>query len=222
MKRNITATVLSCIMLILFLQASAQQTTQYKLADLLKKEQLLIRNRHATVSKDVRENTVYLDEADDEGLAWINAAQFSTGKIDIDLKGQDVLQKSFLGIAFHGLNDSTYDAVYFRPFNFRTTDSVRRIHAVQYISHPTYTWKKLREKRNAQFEKALTPVPDPNEWFHATIEVTAEDIYVYVNHASAPSLHVKKLNDRKDGWIGLWVGDGSGGNFSNLTITKNK
>jgi hypothetical protein len=57
----------------------------------------------------------------------------------------ETLQQSFVGVAFHGVDGTTYDAIYFRPFNFKTDDPVRRIHAVQYISHPDNPWQKLRD-----------------------------------------------------------------------------
>jgi len=44
-----------------------------------------------------------------------------------------------VGIAFHGSDNKTLDAIYFRPFNFQSTDPVRKIHAVQYVSHPDNT-----------------------------------------------------------------------------------
>jgi hypothetical protein len=116
------------------------------------------------------------------------------------------------------VNDSTYDAVYFRPFNFQATDSVRKIHAVQYVSEPEFPWYRLRDERNGVFEKALVAPPDPNNWFHARIEVKGDTIEVFVNDDKTPSLTVQKLNDRKDGNIGIWVGDGSGGEFANLTL----
>jgi hypothetical protein len=47
-------------------------------------------------------------------------------------------------MALHGVDGATYDAIYFRPFIFRTEDPARRLRAVQYIPHPTYTWNKLR------------------------------------------------------------------------------
>ncbi len=56
----------------------------------------------------------------DAGIAWINDIRFSDGIIEFDVKGKNVLQQSFVGFAFHGSNDSTYDAVYFRPFNFKS------------------------------------------------------------------------------------------------------
>jgi hypothetical protein len=159
-----------------------------------------------------------LSEEYGEGLVWINGVSFSTGTIEIDLKGQDVYQHSFVGIAFRGVDDSTFDAVYFRPFQFLTSDSVRKTRGVQYVSLPEYTWQKLRAERSGVFEQAVTPAPDPNDWFHARIVIHENEVLVYVNHAARPSLHVPLLSDRKKGMIGLYTADRSGGSFGNLTI----
>src|SRR5262245_24713678 len=70
------------------------------------------------------------------GLVWLTGIHFSKGTIDVDLRGKDVVQQSFLGIAFHGVDTTTHDIIYFRPFNFRSADPVRKIHAVQYVSEP--------------------------------------------------------------------------------------
>jgi hypothetical protein len=113
-----------------------------------------------------------------------------------------VLQQSFVGVAFHG------------------TDSVRRIHAVQYVSHPDFPWNVLRETQNAKYEKAIPSAPDPNDWFHVKIVVDYPHITVYVNNSASPCLNVDKLNDRQTGKIGLWVGNTSGGEFANLVITN--
>src|SRR4051812_2448149 len=60
-----------------------------------------------------------------QGLYWLTGAGFSEGIIEVDLRGKNILLKSFLGIAFHGVDSSSYDVVYFRPFNFRNQDTVR-------------------------------------------------------------------------------------------------
>ena len=205
---------------IIFLEATRQDSTTINLTELEKKKQFVVYNRQLSLAGEAERNAVSLNENGGEGLAWLTNVTFSTGTIEIDLKGQDVYQKSFMGIAFHGENDSTYDAVYFRPFNFITKDSVRSVHAVQYISHPAFTWKRLREEQNGVFEKAVTPAPDPNQWFHAKIEVGKENVSVFVNYSPVASLIVKKLNNRTNGKIGLWTGDGAGGSFSNLIIKK--
>jgi hypothetical protein len=45
-------------------------------------------------------------------------------------------------------------------------------------------------------------------------------VTVYLNNSSSPCLNVDKLNDRKNGKIGLWVGNTSGGEFANLVIVN--
>lgn len=189
------------------------------LFDLNKNGKLELQNRTLTSVTDNARKVVRFSEADGEGVAWLEGANFTNGVIELDIKGRDVLQKSFVGVAFHGQDHKTFDAIYFRPFNFQTSDSVRHIHAVQYISHPDFPWERLRKEQNAKYEKAITPAPDPNEWFHAKIVVEYPHVKVYVNNNSEPSLTVDKLNERKTGKIGLWVGHGSNGDFANLTIT---
>ncbi len=198
----------------------AQITKKYDLADLLKKGLLAPYHRTASLLDDPFHKGIKLDEKVGEGVVWLKDVTFSNGTIEIDLRGKDVPQGSFIGMAFHAVNDSTFDGIYFRPFNFQAKDSIRKIHAVQYISHPDFTWKKLREERNGIFEKGLVNPPDPNVWFHARIEVKDNSVYVYVNDDKSPSLTVTKLNARKSGKLGIWVGAGSGGDFANLVIVS--
>jgi hypothetical protein len=153
------------------------------------------------------------------GIVWLKDVHFTKGTIEVDLRGRNVPQQSFIGIAFHGIDTTTYDAVYFRPFNFRSDDPVRKIHAVQYISEPDYPWERLRKERNGIYEKGIEPPPVPTDWFHAKIVVSDTDIKVYVNNNANPSLTVQKLNDRKDGLIGLWD-VALPGDFANLVITE--
>jgi hypothetical protein len=42
---------------------------------------------------------------------------------------------------------------------------------------------------------------------------------VFVNDEKTPCLEVKQLGARKQGWVGVWVGNGSGGSFANLKLT---
>lgn len=43
--------------------------------------------------------------------------------------------------------------------------------------------------------------------------------FVFVTDAKEPCLVVDALNGRKAGLVGLWVGNNSGGDFANVTIT---
>ena len=162
----------SVIALIVSMAASAQvNQKKYDLFDLNKKGKLQVINRTLSSFMDKRGNGVSFSEANGDGVAWLDGVNFANGSIELDIKGKDVLQQSFVGVAFHGVDEKTLDAVYFRPFNFHATDSVRRIHAVQYISHPDFPWNVLRETQNAKYEKAILSAPDPNEWFHVKIVV---------------------------------------------------
>ncbi|HEY6900193.1 MAG TPA: hypothetical protein VI233_06100 [Puia sp.] len=164
---------------------------------------------------------IHLDARPGDAVAWLKGMSFSTGTIEFDVRGKDVLQESFVGVAFHGLNDSTYEAVYFRPFNFRAADAIRKSHAVQYIAEPEYGWEKLRTEFPGKYEKEVAPAPDPNEWFHVKVVVGDKRVEVFVNGQTTYCLLVRPtLVNERGRMLGLWVGNGSDGDFRNLTIFR--
>ena len=79
---------------------------------------------------------------------------------------------------------------------------------MQYISHPTYTWETLREEHPGICEHSVQPAPDPNSWVHLRVAVNSPRVSVDVGDAKQASLVVEELGDRKEGWVGLWVGPG--------------
>jgi hypothetical protein len=188
------------------------------LAALAEGKGLKVFNRSLSVLNDGARKGARLSESPGDGVAYLEGIEFTNGVIEIDIRGKDVQQQSFVGVAFHGLDEKTYDAIYFRPFNFKTEDQARRLRAVQYISHPTYTWQKLRTEQPGKYEKPVNPIPDPNGWFHARIVVASPKVSVFVNDAKEPSLVVDQLSDRKKGLVGLWVGNASGGDFASFKI----
>jgi hypothetical protein len=161
---------------------------------------------------------VRLSEAAGEGPAYLPGIEFANGTIEVDLKGKDVQGSSFIGVAFHGVDGTTYDAIYFRPFNFKTEDKARVLRAVQYISEPAHPWQKLRAEHPNQYEKPVNPVPDPNGWFRARVVVASPKVSVFVGDAKEPCLTVDQLSDRKKGLVGIWVGNTSGGDYANFKI----
>ena len=161
---------------------------------------------------------IHLNGQDNDGLLWINGADFKNGTIELDIKGKNVQGQSFVGIAFHGVDNKTFDGVYFRPFNFKSPD--RNSHSVQYISMPDYDWSVLRDAHPGKYEHAINPVPNPDDWFHAKIVVNYPGIKVYINNADEQTLEAEQISARKDGKIGIWVGNGSEGWFKNFTIIK--
>ena len=196
----------------------AQNKKRVELGTLHSKNRLQAVNRIISTITQRDSAFLHVAESKGEGIVWLPFKNLKNGSIEIVMRGQDVLQRSFIGIVFHGLNDSTYDAVYCRPFNFLAKDSVRRIHAIQYISHPVFTWKKLREQRNAVFEKEILNPPDPNEWFTMRIDIDNMTIKAFINNSETASLVVEKLTARVIGRLGVFVGDSSGGDFKRVKI----
>jgi hypothetical protein len=155
------------------------------------------------------------------GLAVVNGSEFTTGTIEIDLKGKNVRQESFLGVAFNVVGEKTFEAVYFRPFNFKAEGEFKG-RAVQYVSWPVNTWENLREKHPGIFEAPIKPVPNPDGWFHARIEVGEKQVRVFVEQAKEPTLTVNRLAEGGKGRpFGLFV-DVSDGLYANLRVTPGK
>ncbi|PYP01273.1 MAG: hypothetical protein DMD25_12930 [Gemmatimonadetes bacterium] len=181
-------------------------------------EGLKVFNRSVSSLSDGARKGVRLSEHAGDGVAYLQGVEFTNGTIELDVRGKDVPQQSFVGVAFHGVDGTTYDAIYFRPFNFRAEDPARRGHAVQYIAQPIYPWQKLRAEQPGKYERAIDPVPDPNAWFHVRVVVTSPKVSVFVDDAKEPSLVIDQLSNRKKGLVGLWVGNNSGGDFANVKI----
>lgn len=203
-----------------FLLAVAVQA-QTKI-DLKKTSQFTVVNRTMETVAGNGQPALRLSAAEGDGLAILKDVTFSNGTIEFDVKGRNVPQQSFVGIAFFVEDRSHYDAIYFRPFNFMNADTARRRRAVQYISMPDHPWEKLREQSPGRYEAKVSPTPDAEDWFHARIVVDGKKVSVYVNKAASPSLSVERLSTAKEGSVALWVGNNSDGSFSNLVITPSK
>ncbi len=223
--KNLLAITLSITVLVFtpsFSFSQASNVQQPDLHKLLKEKGIEVVNRSVTLINDNSRFGISLDEKDGDGLAWIKHIGFSDGVVEFDVKGKDIQGQSFVGLAFHGKDNNTFDAIYLRPFNFKSSDIVRRGHCVQYISHPVYTWDKLRTDFPNKYENTIEPSPDPDLWVHVRIVVANPKISVFINENVQPSLMVEKLTDRTSGTLGFFVGNGSGGKFANLKISAKK
>jgi len=163
---------------------------------------------------------VEMDAAEGDGLGIFKEIEFETGTIEVDLLGENNPGRSFIGIAFNIQDEESFEAIYFRPFNFVATEQIRKDHMVQYVHHPDYTWYKLREERTGEFENEISIPPDPDGWFNATIKVFEKSVEVYVNEIAEPVLKVERLTNSKSMKIGLWAGNGSSGRYRNLVLSK--
>lgn len=217
MKKSTRLTLMFTLILLPYL-LSGQRRQESDLATLYKKGKLKPINREIKIVSSDSGAYLKIAQGKNEGIVWLPFKDFKNGTIEIQMRGKDVFQRSFIGIAFHGIDDSTYDAVYCRPFNFSAKDSIRRIHAVQYISHPHFTWDRLRKESNAVFEKEIINPPDPGSWFSMKLVIEGTTVKAFINNSAYPSLTVKKLSNPSPGKIGLFTADSSGGDFKNIRI----
>lgn len=209
-------------MLLIFLTGAAY-SKGVKTIDLhvsVQKNKIEVYNRELSLIHEDAYKGIRLSKAYGEGLAWINGIAFSNGTIEFDVRGENIKMHSFVGIAFHGINDSTFDAIYLRPFRFQETNDTLRKHSIQYISLPDFTWQKLRKDFPDKYENAINPSPDPNSWIHVRVVIEGTSISVFINGNKEPILVVEKVTALHKGKIAFYTADTSGGDFANLKISK--
>lgn len=187
------------------------------LAAQLKAGTLRTFNRTVTPLAD-RAGAVAVNEQEGPGVVWLADSDFATGSIEVDVRGRNVPQRSFVGLAFHGTSDKTYEAVYVRPFNFRNTDEARRQNAVQYVAVPDFDWPRLRQEYPGEFENPVDTTVDPVDWVRLRLVVSERAVQIYVGAVTTPTLEVRRLGAADRGMIGLWAGNFSDGAFANLRI----
>jgi hypothetical protein len=173
---------------------------------------------HAVTKLPERNGVHLAAKAGSGNVLWIEGSDFRTGTLEVEVRGQDVFQRSFLGLAFHRADDKTYEAVYLRPFNFRAEDPVRKQHAVQYISLPDFDWAPLRKQFPEEFENPVDASLAPADWVRLRLVVRERDVQIYAGQVETPTLEVRKLGQLEGGMIGLW----GSGDFANLVITPAK
>lgn len=197
------------------LSSFAQQKVD--LAAALQEQQIEVVNRTLSVYKN-QSGAVEMNAAQGDGLAILTEFEFEKGTIEVELKGENSPGRSFIGIAFNIEDGETFEAVYFRPFNFVADEQIRKDHMVQYICHPDYTWSKLREERTGEFENEISAPPNPNDWFNVIIEISDTQVSVLVDMIALPVLEIDRLSETKSQKIGLWTGHNSSGRFRNLVL----
>ena len=208
----------SFLFAVTLLFTSLAYAADYNLGELAKSSKIELFNRSLDPSKTDSPEVIFLTTASGDGLAWVKEAELSEGTIEVEIKGKNEQGQSFVGIAFHGQDNRSFDAVYLRPFNFQSAEQERRSHSIQYISMPGFDWKKLRDDHPGKYEFAITPRPDPNSWVKLKVVITGKNVVAFVNGSEMPALTVELLNNRPNGKVGLWVGNGSEGGFRNLKV----
>ena len=218
-------TIVSQILLLALLSDSTQvegraaPDTTFDLSLLATGEMWAVFNRAVTIAEDGQNRGIYLNEKAGQGVAWLPSFEIGDGVIEVDVKGRNEPGRSFVGLAFYGVNAENYEAVYLRPFNFRAESEVSRSHSVQYVLVPSHEWRRLRTEHPGQYEAAIASPPAPDAWVHLRLELDGPTVRVFIDRASEPALVVDRIGAVERGWIGLWVGHGSDGVFANLRVS---
>ena len=164
-------------------------------------------------------------QPDAELLASIGGLEFSSGVIEAEIAGAPAPgagagARGFVGIAFRLQSDlKTYDAFYLRPTNGRADDQERRNHATQYISHPDWTWFRMRRETPSKYESYVDLEPDT--WTKIRIEVRGTQARLFVHDQQQPALIVNdvKSGASSTGAVALWIGPGTIAHFRNVSVT---
>ena len=156
-----------------------------------------------------------------QAYAVVKGAAFHNGEIQVELAGRPAAgtaagARGFIGIAFR-LQGDKYEYIYLRPTNGRADDQVRRNHSTQYGSYPDFDFAALRQESPEKYESYVDL--EPGAWTRVRIVVQGTAAQLFVHGATQPALIVNdlKLGD-SSGAVALWIGPGTEGYFTGLTI----
>jgi hypothetical protein len=160
-----------------------------------------------------------------DSLVMLPVADFHDGTIELMVSGEpgpgaNAGARGFVGVAFRATPDGkTTEAFYLRPSNGRAEDQERRNHAVQYVSHPDWTWDRLRKETPSRYESYVDLVP--GRWTRMRVEVAGAKARLFVDGAEQPVLIVNDLKRGADatGGVGLWIGPGTIARFAEVSVT---
>ncbi|MFN8574323.1 MAG: hypothetical protein U0132_19890 [Gemmatimonadaceae bacterium] len=162
---------------------------------------------------------------DEDMLAILAGSTFGDGTIEVDVAGAPLPgtppdSRGFIGIAFRtGARGEWSDVFYIRPTNGRANDQLRRNHSVQYISHPEFTWSRLRQESPGVYE-SYTDL-EPGVWTALKIVVSGATARLYVNGAAQPCLVVNDVKHGSGaGQIALWAHVETDAYFGAMTVTS--
>lgn len=165
-------------------------------------------------------------EPDVPTYARLVGHDFHDGTIELDVRARlmhwaDIDCRGFIGFVFRASeNDDRFESFYVRPRNGRTcTEPQRRIHTMQYFSYPGYTFAYFRERGIADYEAKADIEMD--EWIHLKAEIAGAGAKFYVDDMETPALVVDEMFGGAEarGGVGLYVDNGTEGNFKNFQVT---
>jgi hypothetical protein len=231
--QTFTRVVISAAIVLLVAERASSQVKQYPLESTdglalhnVAAERVTLQGKNGlrlTMSEEAKR-----EQRQVEQLARIKDLEFSNGVIEVEIAGAPAPDapagaRGFVGMAFRlQPDDTTYDAFYLRPTNGRADDQERRNHSVQYISHPEWTWSRLRKETPSKYESYVDLVP--GVWTTIRIEVRGSLAMLFVHDDEQPTLIVNdvKSGTQGKGAVALWLDAGTVAHFRNLRITPSQ
>jgi len=159
--------------------------------------------------------------ANGEAYAVLKGTEFHDGTIEVELAGlpsasAGAAARGFIGIAFR-VKDDRFEYIYLRPTNGRADDQVRRNHSTQYSAFPDFDFAKSRQESPEKYESYVDL--EPGAWTRVRIVVDGAKARLFVHGADQPALIVNDLKHGDgSGGVGLWIGPGTEGYFTGLTV----
>jgi hypothetical protein len=150
---------------------------------------------------------------------------FTDGTIEADI-GAELTGKGapddrgFAGLSFHiGQDFETHETVYMRMTNGRLNvpppPPPRIDRAVQYVAHPDFHFEASREAFPGRYEKGADIAI--GHWHRLRLEVQGRHLRALVDGIEVLTVDDLHYAGRR-GPVGLFVGDGSRGFFTNLSV----
>jgi hypothetical protein len=161
---------------------------------------------------------------DEDMLAILDRPELKDGTIELNVSGaprpgMPPDSRGFIGLSFRaGPHAEWSEVFYLRPTNGRADEQIRRNHSVQYVSHPQFTWDRLRHESPGVYESYVDL--ESGAWTSMKIVVEGKTARLYVNGASQPSLIVNDLKHGDGpGRIALWAHVETDAYFGPITVT---
>jgi hypothetical protein len=152
-------------------------------------------------------------------------SDFADGAIEVDV-GSELTgrgapnDRGFAGLSFHiGRDFETHETVYLRMTNGRLNTPPppppRIDRAVQYVAHPDFHFDVSRERYPGRYEKGADIAL--GRWHRLRLEVRGNRLRAMVDGVEVLAVDNLHYAGRR-GPVGLFVGDGSRGFFTNLSV----
>ena len=88
---------------------SLRLTAQTITPDVADTDKWKLINRTAELTNEEGKIAIRFNEAPDEGYMVLKNTEFANGTVEFDVKEKNIVQQSFVGLLFHGVDEKTYE-----------------------------------------------------------------------------------------------------------------